>query len=119
MVTIISKTNRRISWYADNIYPLYVHIFIDYCRDSLDPFVTASFKLGGDAEKGGILVKELWLEMRGFIMMASKCKEPPAANMGSLLGACVAKSREISSLTKRNEYNFILNIFFHLSLIFT
>lgn len=84
--------------------PRSIKAFDDYCASNLTPFVSACAKLGGDAEKGGKLVAEAWGEMRTFILMASKCKEPAASAIPPLLSGIGAKMKEISAMTQRNEF---------------
>lgn len=79
----------------DNELPRSIKAFDDYCVSSLNPFVAACKKLGGDAEKGGNLVADAWGEMRGFLLMASKCKEPAAAAVQPLLAGISGKIKEI------------------------
>lgn len=84
--------------------PRSIKAFDAYMNDSVEPFVSACNKLGGDAEKLGRLVKEAWLEMRSVLFTASACKEPPQAALQGVLGGVVAKMKEISNCVERNEW---------------
>ena len=84
--------------------PRSIKAYDEYCQNSLIPFLSASAKIGGDAEAGGKLIEGAWCEMRKFLLMASKCKEPAATAVPPLLSGLVAKLKDISALTKKNEY---------------
>ena len=87
-----------------NELPASVKGFDAYCAASLDPFVAAATKLGGDAEKGGKIVQEAWGELRSFICMASECKEPPDADKQKLMEGIHTKLKAIGQLLQRNEW---------------
>jgi hypothetical protein len=84
--------------------PPAIRAFDDYCTTFLNPFVAACDKLGGDAEGAGKIVKEAWKEMRAFLLMASRCKEPPQAQLGALLSGVATQVKAASTLVKRNEW---------------
>lgn len=84
--------------------PASVAGFDTYCAASLDPFVAAATKLGGDAEKGGKLVKEAWAELRSFIHLASVSKEPPDADKQKVMEGIHSKLKAIGGLLQRNEW---------------
>lgn len=76
----------------------------DYCLSSVVPFTTACLKLGGDADKVGKLVTEAFSELRGFLLIASACKEPPQADLNGLLSGMATKVKAISAAVNRNEW---------------
>lgn len=84
--------------------PPSIRAFDAYCQSTLDPFVAASKKLGGDAEAAGKIIYDAWMEMRAFLLMASKCKEPAQAQLPPLLQGVSAQLKAASSLVKRNEW---------------
>jgi adenylyl cyclase-associated protein len=91
------------------IYPLAelprsIRAFDAYTTANLDPFVAVCDKLGGDAQVMGQLVKEAWIEMRKFLLMASASKEPAPTALGSLLTGVAGKMKEISGKVNRNEW---------------
>lgn len=84
--------------------PRSIRAFDAYVADSVDPFVAACDKLGGDAANLGKLIKEAWLEMRAVLLQATACKEPAQAALGPILAGVVAKMREVSNAVQRNEW---------------
>jgi len=84
--------------------PLRVRAFDAYCVSYLQPFVAACNKLGGDVQKGGALIEAAWGEMRAFLLLASKCKEPAQAALPGLLAGVAAKMKEVSAAVQRNEW---------------
>lgn len=84
--------------------PRSIRAFDAYTTENLDPFVAVSNKLGGDAAVVGNLVRDAWLEMRAFLLMASACKEPPQASVGPLLSKIGEKTRAIANTVQRNEW---------------
>lgn len=84
--------------------PRSIRAFDEYVTEKLEPFVAICDKLGGDAATAGQLVKAAWLEMRSFLLLASACKEPPQAQLPTLLAGVAAKIRELGSSVKRNEW---------------
>ena len=78
--------------------------FDAYCDTFLTPFVAACDKLGGDAQKGGYIIKAAWAEMRSFLLMASKCKEPAQTALPNLLVGIANKMKELSGAIQRNEW---------------
>lgn len=52
----------------------------------------------------GQYVRDAWLEMRAFLLLASACKEPDQAQLISLLAPVSTKIRELGSAIKRNEW---------------
>ena len=81
-----------------------VTAFDVYMTTFLDPFSAACKALGGDAAKGGDLVKEAFGEMRSFIALASACKEPPAASLPALLSKVTEKTTAIKNAEQRNDW---------------
>jgi len=61
-------------------------------------------KLGGDALTAGNATKQVFTELRAFLLMASACKEPPQASLPQLLAPIAAKMKEVSAIVKRNEW---------------
>lgn len=84
--------------------PKSIKAFDEYSSLHLDPFVAACDKLGGDAQKGGALVKAAWGGMRAYLLMASACKEPPQAALAPLLGDIALRMKDLSSAVQRNEW---------------
>ena len=84
--------------------PRGVRAFDAYCVSFLQPFVLACNKLGGDAQKGGALIEAAWGEVRAFLLLASKCKEPSQAALPGLLAGVAAKMKELSAAVQRNEW---------------
>lgn len=84
--------------------PRSIKAFDAYVVESVDPFVAACDKLGGDASNLGKLIKDAWLEMRAVLFKATACKEPAQAELGSVLGGVVAKMKEVSNAVQRNEW---------------
>jgi len=84
--------------------PRSIRGFDSYTTTFLDPFVAAATKLGGDAEKSGKLVKEAWIELRAFLLLASSCKEPAQTALTPLLSGIGSKIKEISGSVNRNEW---------------
>ena len=84
--------------------PLSISAFDAYCASFLDPFVSCSTKLGGDAAAAGNLVKDAWLEMRAFLVMASSCKPPPDAELPGLFSKMSPKVKAIQSAVQRNTW---------------
>mmetsp|Transcript_31900 Transcript_31900/g.30412 ORF Transcript_31900/g.30412 Transcript_31900/m.30412 type:complete len:459 (+) Transcript_31900:102-1478(+) len=84
--------------------PKSVKAFDEYSILYLDPFVAACEKLGGDAQKGGLLVKDAWGGMRAYLLMASACKEPPQAALAPLLSDISIKMKDLSAAVQRNEW---------------
>lgn len=84
--------------------PKSIKSFDEYSTVCLDPFLAACDKLGGDAQKGGMLVKAAWGGMRAYILMASACKEPAQAALQSLLGDISTKMKELSLAVQRNDW---------------
>ena len=78
--------------------------FDTYCDTFLTPFVAACDKLGGDAQKGGYIIKAAWTEMRSFLLMASKCKEPAQTALPGHLAGIASKMKELSGAIQRNEW---------------
>lgn len=78
--------------------------FDAYFAATVDPFVAAAEKLGGDCSAYGKAIKDAWLEKRAFLLMAANCKEPPQAAMMSKLSGVVAKMKEVGALVKKNEW---------------
>lgn len=70
----------------------------------MDPFVAVCTKLGGDAAATGDRIKAAWGAMREFLLMASACKEPPAAAIPPLLSKIADITRDISKSVQRNEW---------------
>lgn len=83
---------------------LSVTAFDTYMASFLDPFSAACKGLGGDAAKGGDLVKEAFGEMRSFIALASACKEPSAASLPTLLTKVTDKIKAITAAGQRNDW---------------
>lgn len=54
--------------------PRSIKAYDAYFNESVQPFVDACNKLGGDAVKIGNAVKEAFSEKRNFLEMAAKCK---------------------------------------------
>lgn len=52
--------------------------------EKLDPFTAACEKLGGDAAVAGAEIKTGWELMRAFLLRASACKQPSAADLRTL-----------------------------------
>jgi len=84
--------------------PRSIRAYDAYCLECLNPFVDACNKLGGDAALLGNLVKEAWGEMRVYLLRATACKEPAQAALGPLLQPLGIKTKAISDLVKRNEW---------------
>lgn len=84
--------------------PKTVAAFDEYCTLYLNPFVAACKKLGGDAEVAGNNIAEAWAEMRNIIFMATACKEPAQAQVGTVFANLSAKLKAQSNLVKRNEW---------------
>jgi adenylyl cyclase-associated protein len=84
--------------------PRSIRAFDAYCTENLDPFVAVCNKLGGDAATVGNLIREAWMEMRAYLLMASACKEPPQASLGPLLAKLGEKTKAISQTVQRNEW---------------
>lgn len=84
--------------------PRAIKAYDTYCEAFLKPFVAACDKLGGDAQKGGALIKAAWDEMRAFLLLASKCKEPAQTAMPGLLTGLASKLKELSAAVQRNEW---------------
>ena len=78
--------------------------FDEYSRSFMDPFVAACEKLGGDAATGGNLLKDAWAELRSFLLMASACKEPPAAGVPPLLINLSSKIKAVMGAVQRNDW---------------
>ncbi len=86
------------------VLPRSIKAFDAYCTESLDPFVSASEKLGGDAKLMGELIKGAWGELRKFLYTATACKEPAAGQLNGLLGGMIEKIRAIQKAVARNEW---------------
>ena len=84
--------------------PRSITAFDEYSSNFMDPFVAACKKLGGDAATGGNLLKDAWNELRSFLLMASACKEPPAAGVPPLLVSLSAKIKAVTSAVQRNDW---------------
>jgi hypothetical protein len=84
--------------------PPKVKAFDAYVAESIEPFYTVCDKLGGDALKTGLVVKDAWQEMRKIIVLSSSCKEPTADELRNLLAPVASKIKEASSLINRNEW---------------
>ena len=78
--------------------------FDKYTAEYLDPFCVVCDKLGGDAKEAGDIIKGAWAEMRSFLLMAAKCKEPSQAELPALLAGVSGKVKAASALVKRNEW---------------
>lgn len=86
------------------VLPPAIRGFDQYCAAALDPFVAATKKLGGEAEAAGKIIHDAWMEMRAFLLMASKCKEPGQAQLPPLLQGVSAQMKAATALVKRNEW---------------
>lgn len=89
---------------ADSSVPASITGFDKYTSEYLDPFVAACNKLGGDAQEAGKIIQEAWMEMRSFLLMASKCKEPSQSAMPGLLAGLSTKLKASAALVQRNEW---------------
>lgn len=78
--------------------------FDEYLELHLTPFVASCEKLGGDVGKGGVLVKEAWMELRSYLLMAVYCKPPAAAVLPSLMTGLQNKMKELSLAVNRNDW---------------
>jgi len=78
--------------------------FDAYFASSVEPFVAAGEKLGGDAALYGQAIKKAWLEKRAFLLMAAHCKEPPQAMVMQKLTGVVAAMKEVAGIVKKNEF---------------
>ncbi len=84
--------------------PPRIAAFDAYCTANLNPFVDACNKLGGDAAASGNNLKEAWMEMRNYLLMACHCKEPSQADMMTLLKPVIAKMSATKTFENRNEW---------------
>lgn len=78
--------------------------FDAYFAATVEPFVAAAQKLGGDAALYGEAIKKAWLEKRAFLLMAANCKEPPQAIIMQKLSGVIASMKEVASIIKKNEF---------------
>ena len=84
--------------------PRSVVAFDDYMSTFVEPFVSASGKLGGDAHSSALLVKEGFDELRDVLLKAAACKEPSKEQLPTLLAGISAKIKAANSAVKRNEW---------------
>lgn len=84
--------------------PRSVAKFDDYMEATLDPFVDACNKLGGDLTGVAAIIKEAWTEQRKFLVMASECKAPEGSELMGLLGPIATGMKAVSGSIKRNEW---------------
>lgn len=75
-----------------------------YLTTYLNPFYEVCEKLGGGALEAGTIVKEGWLAMKSFLVLASNCKEPTQAALMPLLQDVSAKIKESSKVIQRNDW---------------
>lgn len=86
------------------VVPASVVAFDEYCTLYLNPFLAATKKLGGDAEIAGNNIGEAWTEMRNILVMATACKEPTQAQIGTVFANLGTKLKAQSNFVKRNEW---------------
>ena len=84
--------------------PPRIAAFDTYCANHLEPFVAAYTKLGGDAAAAGNNIREAWMELRAFLLMACHCKEPSQAALPSLLGGLGSKLQASKKFINKNEW---------------
>jgi hypothetical protein len=85
--------------------PKSIKAFDSYITAFLDPFIATTINLGSDVEKAGQIIQSAFLEMRKFLLLASKCKEPSdVAVVRGLLAALFTKNSDLSKLINRNEW---------------
>jgi adenylyl cyclase-associated protein len=84
--------------------PRSVSAYDQYFSSYVEPFVASSAKLGGDAQKAGVIVKEAFEELRKVLLMAATCKEPPQDKLPAVLAGISAKVKAASGLIQRNEW---------------
>lgn len=85
--------------------PRSIKAFDTYAAECLDPFVATCNSLGDDAATVGNLIKDAWMEMRAFLLMASKCKEPASQQaIMPLLGNLSAVNKKIAASVQRNDW---------------
>lgn len=85
--------------------PRSIKAFDSYFATCIIPFIETTVRLGSDVEKAGQIIQSTFLEMRKFLLLASKCKEPSdVAIVRDLLSNLFSKATDLSKLISRNEW---------------